>query len=100
DVGVFNDRFDVFEQQRSEVRNMRLDVFFVGPENPRVIDVSVKNLQIKTTPDQSFGQFHQRAFAQVVGASLECQAEQADLATASAGDHLVGACHLGLVTLH
>ena len=54
----------------------------------RVFDVAVEDAQLVALADEHLGQLHQRAFAQIVGAGLERQAEQADLAGVVAGDEI------------
>jgi hypothetical protein len=60
---------------------------------------SGRRCQLVALADQ-LGQFHQRAFAQVVGAGLEAQAEQGDLAFVVAFDDVEGVLHLGFVAAH
>ncbi len=80
--------------------DLRLDVVFVGAVDPGVLDVLVVDVQLVALADQALGQFHQRAFAQVVGAGLEAQAEQGDLALVVGFDQLEGVLHLRLVAEH
>ncbi|MNK93178.1 hypothetical protein D3C87_1133270 [compost metagenome] len=68
--------------------------------NAGVLDVAVVDAQVVTLADQHFRQVNQRAFAQVVGAGLEAQAQQGDFAFVVAGNDVEGVLHLGLVTAH
>lgn len=99
-IGTRHHFVEVGDQQRGDVRDLRLDVFLVGPVDTRVFDVAVEDAQLVALADEHLGQLHQRAFAQIVGAGLERQAEQADLAGVVAGDEIEGLLHLVGVAAH
>ena len=68
-------------QQFAEVRNRFLDVALVGADQPGQADLRIVDGQSQSLADQPLGQRDERALAQVVGARLEAQPEQADRAS-------------------
>src|SRR3990167_2887928 len=100
DLGVIDYRIEVTVEQRGDMRNLRFDVVLVGAIDAGIFDVAVVDAQFEALADQHLGQLHQRALAQVVGAGLEAQAEQGDLALVVAGDDVEGVLHLDHVAAH
>ena len=70
------------------MRHVLLDEALVGPQQPRQVHLGVVHAQLVAFADEHLSQRDERAFAQIVGAGLEAQADEADLALAS-GHHLV-----------
>ena len=85
---VVDDLVERVAQQRGEVRDLPLDVVLVRPDQPRHRDVPIVDLQRAALAEQRLGQDDDRALAQVVGARLEAEAEQADSLLAGV-EHLV-----------
>src|SRR6185436_12050756 len=70
--------------------NLALNVLAVGAEDARQFDLFVVDRKLVTFAQQQLDQRNGRAFAQVVCASLEAQAENADLLLTSLRDQLGG----------
>src|SRR5690606_28187753 len=100
DVGLGHHVVQIAVEQRGDVRDLRLDVVLVGAVYAGVLDVAVVDAQVEALADEHFRQLHLRAFTQVIGAGLEAQAQQRDLARVMAGDDVEGLLHLGGVAAH
>ena len=67
-------------QQRPDVGQMAVEEFLVRAQDSRQVDLGIVDLDRHALADQLLGERHHRALAQIVGAGLEAQADQADLA--------------------
>src|SRR5262249_1297891 len=96
-LGAVERRLACRLQQALEMRDFLVDIFAVGADQARDIDIAVEDRELITLADQSFGQEHQRRFTQIVGARLEGEAEERDLAPAAPGDQVKGALDMLLI---
>ena len=83
DVRLAHRRLPVVRHQLRDVRQPLVDVGAVAPDQAAERDVRIADPQRQPFADQRLGQRHERAFAQVVAAALEAQAEQRDAALAA-----------------
>src|SRR5437763_512634 len=96
-LGVLEHLFDGTGEKLPEVREPALDVLAVGAHQPGEADVGVVDLEVVAVAEQALGQLDQRRLAQVVGARLERQPEQPDLALPGARDQLERALQVFVV---
>jgi hypothetical protein len=79
DVRRLDHLFDLRAQQRTHVRQVRVDVAAIRAHEPRQVHFGIEDAQLAAFADQPLRHQDQRGFAQVVCAGLERQAEHADL---------------------
>src|SRR6185295_5615570 len=83
--------------QGGEMRNLLLDVLLVRADEPRQRDVPVVDLELQSFAEQRFREDDDRAFAEVVGARLETEAEHTNLLLPGLHHLIEGALNLQLV---
>src|SRR5882672_3620049 len=96
-VRVVEDIVDRLHHQSREMRHMLLDVCLVRAREPRQAHIAVVETHVVALTDQVLDQRDDRALPQVVGASLEAEAEHADSFPRGARDHLDTAFDLSVV---
>src|SRR5690242_13180346 len=77
-----------FDQKRRHVRDHAKQIIAIGADELGEADVPIEDADVIALADQALDQFQNRAFAQIVGASLEAHAENADRPFAGLSDHV------------
>src|SRR3989441_1479490 len=79
DLGLVDEVVDGVAEQRRKMWNLFLDVFLVRADQFREKHILVVDAELASLAEQLLGEDDDRALAQVVGARLEAETEQADL---------------------
>ena len=97
DIAACDDVIDRVAQMAREMRDLLLDVLLVGADQPRQRHVAVVDAQLVPLAEQRLREDHHRRFAQVVGAGLEAEPEQADSLPTDVDDSIERVLDLQLV---
>src|SRR5688572_33510148 len=80
-----------------EVRDLAKDVRLVRADQVLEVDEGVEDAEVVALPDEPLGKGDEWTLAQIVGAGLEAEPEETDLAKPRAANEVDGAFHVELV---